>query len=288
MKKILILLMSLVIIMPNAFSATYKIKNGNVISPTGRTQVNTTVSTPAPAQRTNSSTYNNTATYNNNNYNPSYNTATYNNNKYQNNNNDEEVIFTKANEETPQSEKKNPVQTVVNKITPEPSNQKIETLKTENKDYLKEPDTNLMKSQLTAIQTKYHRDPRAEEHKNAIKNRQLSTKDCLISTFSSSKHYSIWCKEDQDHAYYYNSTSDPTLFRVDIIKRVDNNRKVSYVYFLEGDRWYFTAIHIDVDRKYTFLYDKTPSGFILQYYYIGDVCYDVDGKYRLTRTTRKL
>lgn len=259
-KNLIILLISLFLIMPVSNAATYKIRNGNVVNPNGKVQENINIQTQIPEQKSN----------------------TY----YNRNNDDDDIIFTKANEEMPKTSTDNYVQKPVNNVNTDSSNQKVETLKRENEPYLKEPTEDV---NFYDILVKYFRDPYANEHKIAIENNQKTHKDCIISTFSNSKEYGIWCKSNPNYGYYYSSVHNPILNRFEIIKNISNSKDIKYRYIKISDKWVFSGITINIkgnEHDYVFIYNKNSKGFILAGYYIDDTCYKSNGKYDHTRTTK--
>lgn len=61
------------------------------------------------------------------------------------------------------------------------------------------------------------------------------------------------------------------------------NKSISYVYVKYNSKWYPAGIRI-INSKVSFTYLKAGNSYKLSNYYIGDVAYDANGKYLLTRT----
>lgn len=242
---------------PVSHSATYKIRNGNVVNPNGRVKTNTSVSTQITEQKSN--------TYYNN---------------------DDDVKFTKTNDYNQQTETDSSVQKTVNNVTTDSPKQRVEIFKKENETYLKEPP---QKVNYDEIMAKYSRDPYANEHKTAIENNKNTHKDCEITTWSGYNEYGIWCKSNPNYGYYYESINNPILTRFERIKEINSSKEIYYTYVKESEKWYFKGVAITIKENkhdYQFIYVKNFSGYKLKGYYIDDILYDANGKYEHTRTVK--
>ena len=265
----------------SGFCATYTIKGGNVINPNG------TVQRTAPVSRTVNTRQNsnvNTRTVTppvsqNTNINP-VNSST----------DDDDIIFTQAQTKDNQAKPNStPIQTVAQKVTPTPSDKKIEAQKSKNEEYLKQPEPNI---NMAEILQKYSKDPDAAAHKIAIQNNQRTSKGCIITTYSNSSMYTIWCENNPTYSYYYYSVDNPILIKLDYNKVVNPTVRLKYAYLKDNmlspvSTWTMSIVVVQYTNS-DFLYDKKGSEYVLRGYYVGDKYYTADGKYKLTRTARKL
>ncbi|MBQ7450637.1 hypothetical protein IJS77_04400 [bacterium] len=263
-KKSVVIVLSLLIFAPFSNGATYKIKNGTVVNSDGVSQQN-------------------------------INTVNQQQTNYQINNNagskeEEEVIYSQAQTVNMQGKtNSNPIQTIANKVTPEPSDKKIEALKTKNEQYLNRP---LPQVNPTEIWVKYGKDNDAQQHKIAIQTRKSTVNDCKITTYTATENYSIWCKNNPTYSFYYFSPSNPVLLKFDYISNINSTTAIRYSYMRErifdnNSEWKLSTIAIQYPNT-DFVYKIKSDGYTLQGYYIDDKYYEANGKYALTRYTRKL
>ena len=221
---------------------------------------------------------------------------------------DEEVIFTKAQiDEYNQSQfnenKKNEEKNGKNKFFEfikdvpdiirynlEPftvSEKDIENLKTKNEKYLKYP---IPKIDVNELERTHERDNKAAEHKNAILNNKNKVDDCYITTFTDTKEYFIWCENNPNYAYGYESIYNPILIGYDITKIVNKDIELSYQYKKrENNIWELDSITISYPFKdLEFMYSPQNNKYELVQYYWGDDAYYPDGSYVHSRDIEKL
>ena len=266
MKKILIFIITWFLFIPVSYGATYKIRNGNVINPNGVSQQNISLPSSQSQQQIN---YNSPSNYSKN--------------------DDDDVIYSQAQtRETQEKTATNPVQTVANKVSPEPSDKKIDALKSRNELYLNRP---LPQVTPSAIYARYGKDFDAAAHKIAIDNKKSTSNNCKITTFTTTDIYSIWCNNNPDYSFYYYSPSKPYLIKFDVITKINATTMMRYSYNRDGlsdnAKWKLVTISIQYPNM-DFIYDASSSSYSLQGYYIDNKYYKADGTYGLTRKTQKL